>query len=314
MKFLMKRRLRSLISYFSILDVPALILNQNMQIIFSNNKLRDVNNNEFIDKIVAYLFSSKQLFEGYELEGQYIQSKEIHTVVFRPKRGQVECIEMGKEFIANASHELRTPITIIKGFAEALEDIQDISKEMLDSITQKILNSCHRMQGLVKNLLLLSDLDQTTCLKKKECALMSVVENAIEQLLLVYPRARVECFYTQDPISMQVNQELFELAIFNVLQNAVKYSRGDALIEVVVNRDEDGICVSIKDNGMGMDESQLDRIFKRFITVDKSHSRTLGGAGLGLSLVDLIVQKHDGKVAVESKLDFGTTISFKFNN
>jgi two-component system, OmpR family, phosphate regulon sensor histidine kinase PhoR len=92
----------------------------------------------------------------------------------------------------------------------------------------------------------------------------------------------------------------------------MKYSKKEPLIEVVVNRQEGGFFISIKDDGIGMAQSQLDRVFKRFITVNKSHSRKLGGAGLGLSLVDTIIKRHSGNISIESELDKGTQITFQF--
>ena len=312
MQFFLKKRLKSLTTYFSSSRDPVLLLSRSLDPIYKNKSFRDICHDDVLEKIVEHLFEGKDSFQGYKIKSHFLAKYKVYVCILEKSKPELYSVSLGKEFIANASHELRTPITIIKGFAETLLDIKDLSKDMLDSIVQKIVNSSYRMQGLINNLLLLSDLDQTDTLKKKSVEVMSLVEKAIDELLLMYPEARIECFYANDAIFMQANQELLILSIFNILQNAVKYAKKDPFIEVVINREDKGFFISIKDNGMGMPKDQLARIFERFKTVDKSHSRKLGGAGLGLSLVDTIIKRHEGTICVESELEKGTQIVLHF--
>lgn len=215
-------------------------------------------------------------------------------------------VEMGKEFIANASHELRTPITIIRGFAETLLDLREISEEMFESIMNKIIRNCERMQVLVKNLLTLADLDSTG-VQMKECELISMVDAVCYTLLSVSPDAHIEQLHNEDQVKIWADSSLLELALFNLLKNAVKYSEGSAQIKITVIGSEETVEIQVEDRGIGMKESELQKIFERFYTVDKSHSRQMGGAGLGLSIVKTIIDQHHGKVWASSKFGIGTT-------
>ncbi|MBM3200777.1 MAG: GHKL domain-containing protein [Chlamydiae bacterium] len=224
-------------------------------------------------------------------------------------------IELGKEFIANASHELRTPVTIIKGFAEMLRDIPEISQEMFDSILEKILRNCERMESLVKNLLLLADLDQLAEIKKEECNLSLLIENCSYQILSIFPDAYIETLQNGSDIKVQASADLLELAIMNLLQNSVKYSFADKIPHITVTiekKSNNSVILSIEDQGIGIAKENLANIFDRFYTVNKSHSRKLGGAGLGLSMVKIIIDKHNAEIHVKSELGKGTTFSIHF--
>lgn len=221
-------------------------------------------------------------------------------------------IEMGKEFIANASHELRTPATIIKGFVETLRDIPQISEEMFDSILEKILRNCERMESLVKNLLTLADIDHVVDMKKEACNLALIIENCSYQILNIAPDAYIETLINRDEIFIHANKDLIELALMNLLQNAVKYSKEKPRITVTIEQKEDCISLTIEDQGIGIPEESLSHIFDRFYTVNKSHARKLGGAGLGLSMVKVIIEKHGATINVESQVGKGTKFILVF--
>lgn len=225
---------------------------------------------------------------------------------------EVSSIEIGKEFIANASHELRTPVTIIKGFAETLRDIPEMSEEMFDSILEKILRNCERMESLVKNLLLLADLDHLGDIKKDSCSLSLIVEHCSYQILSVFPDAYIETLQNKDEITIQGSNDLLDLAIMNLLQNGVKYSKENPHITVTIEDQEEKVLFSIEDRGMGIASENIPHIFDRFYTVNKSHARKLGGAGLGLSMVKIILEKHGAKIKVKSELGKGTKFTIEF--
>ncbi|MCH9614650.1 MAG: Adaptive-response sensory-kinase SasA [Chlamydiia bacterium] len=213
---------------------------------------------------------------------------------------------LGKEFVANASHELRTPITIIKGFAETLRDVPELSGDMLDEITQKIIRNCLRMSHLVKNLLTLADIENISQSKLQSVDLGGLIDGCISMLKTVHKSATVnlsvqngECFVNADP-------DLLELALSNLLENAVKYSEGPANITISISLKKDAIKLSIADKGLGIPDDDVDHIFDRFYTVNKAHSRKLGGAGLGLSIVKSIIKLHKGTISVSSKIGQGT--------
>ncbi len=219
---------------------------------------------------------------------------------------------LGKDFVANASHELRTPITIIKGFAETIYDLPEISEVMLQDFTEKIVRNCERMDNLVKNLLTLADLDYLPKAHLQECDLVGLVDNCSQTLLILYPEIHIESLHNQEVISIDGDPDLLELAIMNLLENGVKYSNDGARITITIEDRPDIVILSIADRGVGISGDDLENIFERFYTINKSHSRQLGGAGLGLSIVKTIVNKHNAAIGVNSKEGEGTVFTLKF--
>lgn len=232
-------------------------------------------------------------------------------VVLQDKSSHYRVVEMGKEFVANASHELRTPITIIKGFAETLQDIPDITTDMLRDITEKIVRSCERMDTLVKNLLTLADIENIAKNRFQGCDIGIVLENCRRTLLSVYPTAHIEIRKAKRQIVILADSDLLELAIINIFDNAAKYSKPPAHITVSIEEFQEKIVLKIADRGIGIPQEDLDHIFDRFYTVDKAHSRRLGGAGLGLSIVKTIIEKHEGKITATSTLGKGTIFTIQ---
>lgn len=229
-------------------------------------------------------------------------------LLMQDKSSEQKVLEVGKDFIANASHELKTPITIIRGFAETLQDMKELPKDMLDEILEKIVRNCKRMDSLVRNLLTLSDIENIPLANHQPCDLGALVEESKRAVLAVHPQANIEIIQNAE-ITAEVDSSILELALINVLDNAVKYSKGPANITVLVGQSGDGVTVSIQDQGVGIPSQDLEHIFDRFYTVDKAHSRKMGGAGLGLSLVKTIVEKHEGTLHVASILGEGSTFT-----
>ena len=216
---------------------------------------------------------------------------------------------MRKEFIANASHELKTPITIIRGFAETLHDNPQLPVAMLADITEKIVRNCQRMTTLIKDLLTLSDIENLPSSRLVECNLIELMEHCREMALSVHPSAKIAISSNKPNLSLIVDPALMEHAFINLIDNAAKYSNQPAEINIILTDLEDAVRIQIADKGIGIPSQDLDHIFERFYTVNKAHSRKLGGSGLGLSIVQNIVQKHQGKVSVESELGKGTTFT-----
>lgn len=231
-------------------------------------------------------------------------------IVLQDKSSHYKVIEMGKDFVANASHELRTPITIIKGFAETLHDLPEMSREMLSDITEKIMRNCERMEKLVKNLLTLADLENIPESRFKECDLVTLVEDCRHILLSLNPETQIKIEKEEEHILLFADPDVLELAIINLLNNAVKYSKPPAKITISMSTlNEDEVELKISDQGIGIEPDDLEHIFERFYTVDKARSRRLGGAGLGLSIVKTIIDKHDGTITAASTVGHGTTFT-----
>src|SRR3984957_2237856 len=228
-------------------------------------------------------------------------------LVLQDKSSHYKVLEMGKDFVANASHELRTPITIIKGFAETLQDLPELPRDMVVDITEKIVRNCQRMDTLVKSLLTLADIENLPDSRFQECDLVALVETCRQVVLAVYETAQISIEKGSEVIVVAADPGILELAVLNLLDNAAKYSNPPAKITIKIDQDGDEATLSIADQGIGIPPSDLEHIFERFYTVDKARSRRLGGAGLGLSIVRSIVEKHHGTISVASVIGSGTT-------
>ena len=230
-------------------------------------------------------------------------------LVLQDKTSDYRIVELGKDFIANASHELRTPITIIRGFAETLQDLPELSQEMLKEITEKIVRTCMRLDKLVRSLLTLSDIENLSQERFKPADLVLLMENCKHHLLTANPNVQITTQSEMEAAPIIADADLLELAILNLLENAVKYSPSPARIEMDLQKEGEEVYLKIQDKGIGISHTDLVHIFDRFYTVDKARSRKSGGAGLGLSIVKTIVEKHRGKVKVTSELHKGSTFT-----
>lgn len=233
-------------------------------------------------------------------------------IVLQDKTSEYKVVEMGKDFVANASHELRTPITIIRGFAETLQDLPKISQEMLKEITEKIVSTCIRLDKLVKSLLTLTDLENLSSKKMQTSDLLILIENCRRFLLEAHPDVHISLKTELTEAPIYAETDLVELAILNLLENAVKYSEKKANIQLFLKKESGKLVLNIQDEGIGISKEDLAHIFDRFYTVNKARSRKLGGAGLGLSIVKTIIEKHKGTISVDSDLGIGSTFTITF--
>lgn len=230
-------------------------------------------------------------------------------LVLQDKSSHYKVLEMGKDFVANASHELRTPITIIKGFAETLQDLPELPRDMVIDITEKIVRNCQRMDTLVKNLLILADLENLPDTRFQECDLITLAETCRQAVCSIYESAQINIEKNKESIVVAADPDILELAIINLLDNAAKYSNPPAQITIQCIQERDEAKMVISDKGIGIPPADLEHIFERFYTVDKARSRRLGGAGLGLSIVRTIIERHHGTISVTSTVGVGTTFT-----
>lgn len=227
-------------------------------------------------------------------------------LVLQDATSDYKVLEMGKDFIANASHELRTPITVIRGFAETLQDLPHLSQEMLQEITDKIVRTCGRLDKLVKSLLTLSDIENLSPASFQCVNLVHLIENCKHFFLTAHPGVQIHLQSSISQVSISADPDLLELAITNLLDNAVKYSPTPARIEMKVQQQAGEVSIEIQDRGIGIPVQDIPHIFDRFYTVDKARSRKSGGAGLGLSIVKTIIEKHRGRISVTSEIGKGS--------
>jgi two-component system phosphate regulon sensor histidine kinase PhoR len=238
------------------------------------------------------------------------KAKSGAILVLQDKSAHHKILEMRKDFIANASHELKTPVTIVRGFAEALEDNPDLPQSTRQEIIEKIVRNSKRMGTIIKDLLALSDIENISESRLIECDIGDLLDSCCHTLRDLFPDIDVtlhqllpeETYTVADP-------QLLELAFMNLLENAAKYSNPPVKIEVTLDIEDEWVKVSIADNGIGMAKSDLEHIFERFYRINKTNKT--GGTGLGLAIVETIIDKHGGKISVDSEPDQGSTFTIR---
>ncbi|HSI66548.1 MAG TPA: ATP-binding protein [Planococcus sp. (in: firmicutes)] len=218
--------------------------------------------------------------------------------------------QIRKDFVANVSHELRTPVTSIKGFSETLLDGAYKDTPTLLSFLEIIQTESDRLEMLIKDLLDLSKVEKADFrVDAVSTEMKTVIERAVE---LVMPKAEEKklALNTQlEPLIVHGDSNRLIQVMTNLLINAVTYSHPETTITIRMFKQEENAVIQVEDQGIGMEESEIGRIFERFYRIDRARSRNSGGTGLGLSIVKHLVEAHNGKVQVESILGKGTTFT-----
>lgn len=219
---------------------------------------------------------------------------------------------MRREFSANVSHELKTPLTSISGYAEIMKDGL-VRPEDMQHFSEKIYQEASRLITLVEDIIKLSRLDEGRVeLEKEEVDLYELSREIISRLAPQAAKNQVRLELTGESVKYTGIRQILDEMIYNITENAIKYNNPGGRVSVWAGSTLRGKKVVVTDNGIGIPEAQIDRIFERFYRVDKSHSKERGGTGLGLSIVKHGVMLHHGEVHVESKLGEGTRIELVF--
>ena len=242
-----------------------------------------------------------------EYEGEDVGAVVVLNDVTRLKR--LEAVR--RDFVANVSHELKTPVTSIKGFAETLEDGALDDPDAARRFVRIISGQADRLNSIIEDLLALSTLEQSgdsPLLQLEEADICDVVAVALE---VCGPKADAKNIELRDDcperLLARVSPPLLEQAVVNLIDNAVKYSAEGATVVVTLEDRDEEVVVSVTDEGQGIAREHLPRLFERFYRVDKARSRDLGGTGLGLAIVKHVAQIHGGRVSVDSVLGRGST-------
>ena len=218
-----------------------------------------------------------------------------------------------QEFVANVSHELKTPLTSMKVLADSLVMQEEVPKELYQEFMTDIAAEIDRENEIINNLLTLVKLDKTD----GELNVESVDINALLELLMkrLRPIARQQnievILESNRPVQAVVDEVKMTLALSNLVENAIKYNKKNGWVRVTLDADHKNFTVVVEDSGIGIPEESMDRIYERFYRVDKSHSREIGGTGLGLSITRNIILMHRGTIQVSSLEKEGTTFVVK---
>jgi two-component system, OmpR family, phosphate regulon sensor histidine kinase PhoR len=275
------------------------------------------------------LASASPVDGDIQIRGMHDRWVSAHgTVLHDPQQGKIGVLivlhdvtrlrhleEVRRDFVANVSHELRTPITSIKGFIETLVDGAFEDKENAHRFLQIMLRQVNRLDAIICDLLTLSRIERSSEEQMIEVArepIRGVLQAAIEmcEKRAIDKRVQIQLNCSSDLVG-QINAALLEQAVVNLLDNAVKYSNPETVVEVRAACEGEELAIRVQDRGCGIEAQHLPRLFERFYRVDKARSRELGGTGLGLAIVRHIVLAHRGSVTVESTVGVGSTFCLR---
>ena len=225
---------------------------------------------------------------------------------------KLERESLRREFSANVSHELKTPLTSISGFAEIMQSGL-VKCEDIPQFAGRIYKESQRLLQLVEDVIQISQLDEEkTSYTWEPVDVYQVCKNAFESLKEKAKRLNVHLYICGEYMKMEAVRTLLEEAVYNVCDNAIKYNRNDGSVSVFLTQTAQEIQIVVKDTGVGIPKEDQDRVFERFYRVDKSHSKEIGGTGLGLSIVKHAVGALKGSVILRSEEGNGTEICMKF--
>lgn len=308
-------------------DAAARLLSVNLDTV-EGTHIREIIKVPELHDFVAETMASRKLVEKeMVLNDQRKVFLQMRGTVLRDAKGQgigvlivlhdvtkVRQLEnIRRDFVANVSHELKTPITAIKGFVETLLDGSMQDPHNAERFLKIILKQAGRLNAIIEDLLSLSRIEQESGNAKvtfANIAVMDLLESAVQACEIKTAEKRIKINISCDNnLKAAINLQLMEQAIINLIDNAIKYSNADSSIEVTAHKNTSGIIITVRDEGCGIPAEHLPRLFERFYRVDKDRSRKLGGTGLGLAIVKYIAQAHGGHATVKSEVNKGSSFS-----
>lgn len=252
---------------------------------------------------------------NYEIHASPVVSEEsIHGAVlfYVDVTERMEADQLRREFSANVSHELKTPLHSISGCAELMLSGM-VREEDQPRFLKQIYDEAQHMVSLIENIIKISRLDEgVDALPTDKVDLYDLAQTVVKQLTSKAESKGITMELTGGHVTIKGVKTLLYEMIYNLCDNAIKYNNEDGAVLVSVKKTKDAAVVKVKDTGCGISEDQQERIFERFYRVDKSHSRASGGTGLGLSIVKHAAIWHNASIKVKSKLDKGTTFIVRF--
>ncbi|MFZ0035195.1 MAG: ATP-binding protein [Sedimentisphaerales bacterium] len=256
-------------------------------------------------------FDNKALVKSNDELGELAQSLNAMSDELKLKIERLKYLDKVRtDFVANVSHELKTPLTSIRGFVETLEDgaINDSSNaRRFLAIIEK---HTQRLGNIIDDLLRLSELESGGGIEMAELDLKGLIDEIVMGFghALAVKQQRLSVETSGGDFTVRGNKDKLEQVFVNLVDNAIKYTKEGGRIKVLLAKADDSVIVTVEDNGIGIPKEDIERVFERFYRVDKAHSRELGGTGLGLSITKHIVSAHNGKIRIESEVNKGTKV------
>lgn len=271
-------------------------------IISSNDKLLKEYNIVVGNKCLKLFFAKFDNEKG-DSEGVIVVIQDITE--------QEKLEEMRKDFVANVSHELKTPITSIRGYSETLLE-GEVDKDTEQKFLDVINSEAERMSRIVSELLQLSKMDyKETTMNKIEFNISEIVKKLVDHISIETLKKNQEIIFDSynNGLMAYADVESIEQVILNVLTNAMRYTNDGGKIQITLEDDRENIRIKVKDNGIGIPKKDLSRVFERFYRVDKARTRERGGTGLGLSIAKKMIESNNGEIYIDSEFGKWTEVT-----
>ena len=219
---------------------------------------------------------------------------------------------MRQEFTANVSHELKTPLTAISGYAELIENGMVKGDDSV-RFAGEIRKNSTRLLSLINDIINLSELDDGVKLNLERMDLYEAAKNCVKNLEIAAAKNNVKLMLLGTSAYINADRAMMDEVLYNLCDNAIRYNRPGGKVQLITSCTRDGHCtLTVKDNGIGIPKDAQSSVFERFYRVDKSRSKATGGTGLGLAIVKHIARIHNARIRLESEINVGTTITVVF--
>ncbi|MCD7805903.1 MAG: ATP-binding protein [Lachnospiraceae bacterium] len=250
-------------------------------------------------------------FDDFRPENTYVETSQI-SAAFEELLDRMKLLdESRQDFVANVSHELKTPLTSMKVLADSIASMPDAPVELYQEFFQDVTSEIDRENQIITDLLSLVKMDKKAAeLNVEPRDINDMLEMILKRLLPLARQKDIEVVLEcARPVTAEVDEVKLNLAFTNLVENAIKYNRVGGSVKVRLDSDHQFFTVEVEDDGIGIPEQDLQHIYERFYRVDKSHSREIGGTGLGRAITRSAVMMHRGTIQVESELEKGTTFT-----
>ncbi len=256
--------------------------------------------------ILVFIYSKRLLKPVRDME------KELEITLSKNEKAE----NIRKEFVANVTHELKTPLTSISGFVETLMEAEDLDAPTREKFLEIICLEAARLARLIDDILIISDMESgRESISHEDINVNKSINEVIDTLRPLADEKKVDIIFdTEYEMYLGGSADRFKQLILNLLENAVKYSDAGSVVTVNAAKqiEQQKIIISVRDEGIGIEDEDLGRLFERFYRVDKSRSKKVGGTGLGLAIVKHIAILFDAKIKVESRIGRGSTFTVTF--
>lgn len=252
----------------------------------------------------CYRFIANPVFDEVRVIGAVIVILDVTETVNREK--------LRREFTSNVSHELKTPLTSISGFAEIMKS-GDTPEEMVIDFSNSIYDEAQRLISLVSDIMKISELDEKAVVYEKENVdLFALSLEVAERLRTEADKKKVKINVTGDTAEVVGVRKILDEMIYNLCDNAIKYNKDNGVVDIIISSSDNKVKLTVRDTGIGIPTAQQSRVFERFYRVDKARSKSVGGTGLGLAIVKHGAMYHNTEIELESHENIGTSVSIIF--